>query len=41
MVAGAQAVSQAVTHNATDVDEGEEAAAALQSKVFSVTLHVQ
>ena len=37
MVAGAQTVSQAVTHSATDVDEGEEAAAALQSTIFSVT----
>ena len=37
MVAGAQTVSQAVTHSGTDLDEGEEAAAALQSKIISVT----
>lgn len=30
MVAGAQTVSQAVTHSGADLDEGEEAAAALQ-----------
>ena len=38
MVAGAQTVSQAVTHGGTDLDEGEEAAAALQSKIISVTV---
>ena len=38
MVAGAQTVSQAVTHSGTDLDEGEEAAAALQSKIISVTV---
>ena len=37
MVAEAQTVSQAVTHSGTDLDEGEEAAAALQSKIISVT----
>ena len=30
-------MSQAVTHSGTDLDEGEEAAAALQSKIISVT----
>ena len=38
MVAGAQTVSQAVTHSGADLDEGEEAAAALQSKIISVTV---
>ena len=38
MVAGAQTVSQAVTHSGTELDEGEEAAAALQSKIISVTV---
>ena len=38
MVAGAQTVSQAVTHSGTDLDEREEAAAALQSKIISVTV---
>ena len=38
MVAGAQTVSQAVTHSGADLDEGEEAAAALQSKIISITV---
>ena len=31
-------MSQAVTHRGADLDEGEEAAAALQSKIISVTV---
>lgn len=35
MVAGAQTVSQAVTHSGADLDEGEEAAAALQKPMVA------
>ena len=35
MVSGAQAVSQAVGDTGAELDEGEEAAVALQSKAFS------